>query len=39
MTLDQLPTLITLAIIILAIFELFPWLERRGMIDSILHGL
>jgi hypothetical protein len=38
MTLDQLPTLITLAIIILAIFELFPRLEQRDMIDSILHG-
>jgi hypothetical protein len=39
MTLNQLPTLITLAIILLAIFELFPWLERHGMIGNILHSL
>jgi hypothetical protein len=33
MTLTQLPTLITLAILLLAIFELAHWLNQRGLLN------
>jgi hypothetical protein len=38
MTFNQLPTLITLAIILLAIFELARWLDQRGLTGNTLQG-
>jgi hypothetical protein len=33
MTLDQLPSIIALAILLLAIFELVAWLNKQGWLD------